>query len=155
MNEKKYDSPTTPGLKIDLRNYLIELVCLNVDKRLGPRFWQDSKYWGPKYRREIKGVFNLFSLIDIQDPIVQTATIHIVTKHNIKALVAKKTLERVVKLINKKIQQIKEERQQIAEKARIAIFNPRDNCHFIDCGDTNKLAKIKRIESGKETKIDQ
>lgn len=155
MHEKKYDSPTTPGLKVDLRNYLIELVCLNIDKNLGPKFWQDPKYWGPKYRREIKGVFNLFNLIDIQNPLIQTAIIHVITKYNIKALVAKKTLDRIVKLVDKRTRQIKEDRQKIADKAQTVIFNPRDNCHFIDCGDTNKLAKIKRIEqSGEKTKID-
>ncbi len=37
-----YASPTTPGLHIAFRDFIIELVCLNVNPKIGPRFWSDK-----------------------------------------------------------------------------------------------------------------
>jgi len=51
----KFDSLSTPGVKQDCSNYLVELVFLrqNYGKRLKPKFWQEVKYKF-RYKREIQ-----------------------------------------------------------------------------------------------------
>ncbi len=148
-NEKHpFLSPTTPGLYITFRAYLIELICLNVNKKIGPRFWRDMKYWNSKFRREIKGVSNLGKDLDLADTLIQTAIISVIKNHNIKSLTAKKTVQRTVKLTNRQIMQIKEQRQLLISKPHSDVVDSKKNALFVDTGDINKLAKIKAIENG-------
>lgn len=150
-NEKHpYKSPTTPELYVTFRNYIIELVCLNVNSKLGSRFWSDKKYWGPKYKREIRGVSNLSKELDFNDAVIQTALIEIIIQYNIKALVAKKTITKVVNLTKKHIIDIKEKRERLAKKQLTPMtIDDRKNSIFVDMGMRNKLAKIKELENDK------
>lgn len=141
-------SPSTPGLYIDFRNYIIELVCLNINPKLGARFWSDPKYWGPKYRREIKGITNLGKELDLTDTLTQTALIQIIKEYNIKALVAKKTVAKVVRLTNCRITQLKNQRKLLAEKQQSIEIDSQKNATFIDSGEKNILAKIREAENG-------
>lgn len=143
-----FKSPTTPGLFIAIRDYIIELVCLNVNPKIGPRFWSDSKYWGPKYRREIKGMANLVKELDLIDTLVQNALIQIIKEYNIKALVAKKTVTRIVKLTNHRVIQLKEQRKSLAKKQLQMPINTKKNAIFIDTGEKSVLAKIRETENG-------
>ncbi len=142
-------SPTTPGLFVTVRNYIIELVCLNLDPRIGPRFWSDPKYWGPKYRREVRGVANLGKELDLTDTLTQTALIQIIKEHNIKALIAKKIVARVVKLTNKRIIQLIEQRKLLAEKQQPRTeIDSQKNATFVDTGELNRVGRIRDIENG-------
>lgn len=141
-------SPTTPGLYITFRAYIIELICLNINHKLSPRFWSDPKYWGPKFRREVKGIHNIAQQLDITDTLTQTALIQIIKEHNIKALVAKKTVAKVVKLTNCRIIQLKNQRKSLTQKQQPAQINSQKNAIFVDTGDKTTLAKIKEVEGG-------
>lgn len=143
-----YASPTTPGLYIALRHYLIELVCLNTNQKIGPRFWSDPKYWGPKYRREMRGVANLGKELDLTDTLTQTAVIQIIKGYNIKALVAKKTLNRVVKLTRQRTKDLAEQRQSLARKEQPIEIDSKRNATFVDTGEKNTLTKIRQAENG-------
>jgi hypothetical protein len=101
MEEKNFTSPTTPGLMISFRAYLIETICLNQDKKLTPKFWNDEKYWGPKFRRECKGVANLYILLNLdkEDKRLQNIIIQQCKLLNIKSLSSKKVLEKLSKRV--------------------------------------------------------
>ncbi len=143
-----YASPTTPGLYVALRDYIIELVCLNVNQKIGPRFWSDQTYWAPKYRREIRGVANLGREIDLSDVITQTALIQVIREYRIKALVAKKTLQRVVRITNKRVVALKKQRVELSKKQQPVEINSQKNSTFVDTGKKNTIAKIREVENG-------
>lgn len=143
-----YASPTTPGLYVTLRDYIIELVCFNVNSKIGPRFWSDKGYWGPKYAREVRGVSNLGKELDLTDTITQTALIQVIKEYRIKALVAKKTQAKVVRWTRQRITHLIEQRKRLAKKQPQTPIDTKKNSTFIDTGQKNTLAKIREIESG-------
>ena len=59
MKKKKarFNSLSTPGLKQDLSNYLVELAFLRSNRgiKMPPKFWQNPRHKF-RYMREIKGV---------------------------------------------------------------------------------------------------
>lgn len=144
--EKLFDSPTTPGLSVDFRNYIIELVCLNMDRKLGPRFWKSNNYWTKKYPREIKGVSNLSKLLNFEDPLIQKLLIITIKDSWIKSLSAKKTLNTIVKKVN--VLYEKEMYKRSDEKIVMEIFSPEENARYVDSGNKNKLSLLKEIENG-------
>lgn len=141
-----YASPTTPGLYIALRDYIIELVCLNVNQKIGPRFWSDKSYWNSKYKREVKGIANLGKELDLTDTLTQTALVQIIKEYHIKALIAKKTVVRVIKLTNNRITQLKSQRESLAEKQHPIEIDSKKNATFVDLGSKTPLARAKEIE---------
>ncbi len=143
-----YVSPTTPGLYITFRAYIIELVCLNVNKKIGPRFWSDPKYWGPKFRREIKGVDNVIKLLKTMDSITQTAFVQVVQQHNIKSLSYKTTVEKVARNIYKRKTFLEKQRAELILKIPQSEVDVKKNSTFIDTGDKSVLAKIRESENG-------
>ena len=143
-----YASPTTPGLYIALRDYIIELVCLNTNSKIGPRFWSDQSYWAPKYRREVRGVANLGKELDLTDTLTQTALIQIIREYRIKALVAKKTKDKVVRYTRRRIEQLTEQRKSLAAKQPQAPIDFKKNATFVDTGEKTTLAKIREAENG-------
>ncbi len=143
-----YASPTTPGLYVTFRAYIIELVCLNVNKSIGPRFWSDKKYWGPKFRREVKGVDNVLNQIECSDALTQTAFVQIIKKHNIKSLTYKTTVKRVVRDICKRIIHLKQQRVNFSAKEPEPEINAKKNSTFVDTGTKGVLAKIRKAENG-------
>ena len=143
-----YASPTTPGLYVTFRNYIIELVCLNTNHKIGPRFWSEQGYWAPKYRREVRGVFNLSNVLDFTKPLTQTALVQIITEYRIKALIAKKTVDRVVRLTNKRITKLSEQREVLSKKHQQVDIDSKKNSTFIDTGKKNTLSKIREAENG-------
>lgn len=143
-----YESPTTPGLYITFRAYIIELICLNLSKKIGPRFWSDPKYWGPKFRREVKGVDNVLKALGIIDTITQTAFIQIIKEYNIKSLSYKTTVNRVIKYICIRRTDLDKQRAKLQEKPPQRIIDPKKNSTFIDVGEKNTLTKIREAENG-------
>jgi hypothetical protein len=144
--EKSFDSPTTPGLPIDFRNYVVELVCLNMDKKLGPRFWKSNNYWAKKYPREIKGISNLSKLTDFNNPLIQKLLIGIIKDGWIKSLSAKKTLNTIIKKLDILYKKEIEKRKISDEKIVVSIFSPEENARYVDTGTKNKLSILKDIE---------
>ena len=156
-DEKSYKSPTTPSLMVTFKDYVIELVCLNVRSSLSPRFWKDSKYWGPKYRREIKGVYNLRKQLgDFNDPTLRTAVINSVRKLNIKSLSAKKTIDRLAKTIRIEHANIIQHREQLVSRTQPQIQDvvehSRRNAGFVDVDKKTKIATLRKIENRGKTK---
>lgn len=143
-----YASPTTPGLYVALRDYIIELVCLNTNPKIGPRFWSDQGYWAPKYRREVRGVANLGAELDLTDTLTQTALVQIIKEYRIKALVAKKTKDRVVRLTRRRKQQLAEQRASLAKTQPTTPIDMKKNSTFVDTGAKSTLAKIREAENG-------
>lgn len=141
----KYKSPTTSDLEIEFNHYIIELICLNMNPKLGPRFWSDSEPydWGSKYRREIRGVHNLFQKLDnIDDPLLRNAIIEIIQQYKIKSLLAKKTVARVVKLVSARFN---------THKRKIKENQPppttiKENKQFTDTGKGSALGKLRELE---------
>jgi len=143
-----YASPTTPGLYVTFRDFIIELVCLNVNTKIGPRFWSDKKYWGPKYGREIRGMSNLGRDLDLGDTLVQVALIKVVKTNYIKALVSKKTVARVVRLTHKCYKELLDQRESLSKKKQPIKIDSKKNATFVDTGKRNVLAKIRDAENG-------
>ena len=143
-----YASPTTPGLYVTFRAYIIELICLNVNKKIGPRFWSDPKYWGPKFRREVKGVDNVLKQLEITDALIQTAFVQIVREHNIKSLTYKTTVNKVVRNIKQRKANLEKQRIKLIEKQPQQVINPKKNSTFVDTGERSILTKIREAENG-------
>ncbi len=144
-----YKSPTTPGLYVTFRAYIIELICLNVNKKIGPRFWSDKKYWGPKFRREVKGVDNILKQLGEIDALTQTALVKIVQEHNIKATTHKATINRIVKSVLQKRIDIQAARVGLSQKQQPStIIDTKKNSTFVDTGDKSALTKIREAENG-------
>lgn len=141
-------SPTTPGLYVTFRAYIIELICLNVNKSIGPRFWSDKKFWGPKFRREVKGVDNVLKILGKEDPLAQTAFVQIIKQHNIKSLLHKTTIQRVIKYITIRKADLITQRNKFQVEQPQTEIDPKKNATFIDTGDKNILAKIREAENG-------
>jgi hypothetical protein len=142
-----YASPTTPGLYVAFRDLIIELVCLNINSRIGPRFWSDKKYWSPKYRREIKGVSSLGKELDLTDILTQTALTEIIKEYRIKALVAHKTITRVIRLTRNRRANLVNKRMELAAKPQHEAIDTKKNSTFTDTGNKTILAKIRDMES--------
>lgn len=143
-----YASPTTPGLYITLRAYIIELMCLNINKKISPRFWSDKKYWGPKFRREVKGVANVFEQLDGIDTLTETALIYVITSYNIKSLLYKTTVKKVIKDTYKRKAYLEQQRIHLRQKKKHVEIDVKKNSIFVDTGRKGILAKIREVENG-------
>jgi len=149
-DKRPYESPTTPNLYVTVGDYIIELVCLNTNKKIGARFWSDKKYWGPKYRREVRGIANLKKELDLTDPIIQRALIEIIKTHNIKALVSNKTVAKVVKLTVSLAEDMKDKRLALSKTDTYIEIDEQKNSTFVTQKQKNRLSKIREIEHGKK-----
>lgn len=143
-----YASPTTPGLYVSFRNYVIELMCLNTNPKIGPRFWSDQGYWAPKYKREIRGVANLGKELDLLDTLIQTALVQIIKEYRIKALIAKKTKDRVVRFTRSRVTHLRKQRESLATKQPQTPIDSQKNATFVDTGEKTTLAKVREAENG-------
>lgn len=147
----KYKSPTTPGLEVTFNNYVIEIVCLNLDPKLIPRFWKNgNKYWQAKYRREIKGVHNLLKNFEsLEDVVLQRTIVDTVRKLNIQSMLAVKTVSKVVKAVKINYEQELNRRKQMALNTR--SHKPVSSSEFVNVGNQTKLAKIRAMKYGQKT----
>lgn len=145
-----YASPTTPGLYVTFRAYIIELICLNMNPKLGPRFWSDRKYWGPKFRREVKGVDNVVKQLDITNTLIQTALVQIIKNHNIKSLTYKTVAQRVVRSVEKRKADLEEQRIRFGKKQPPQAIDVKKNSTFVDTEEKSTLGKIREVEDGQK-----
>lgn len=146
----KYPSPTTPNLEVTFNNYIIELICLNMDRKLCARFWKyGNKYWQAKYRREIKGVHNLLKNFEsLEDVLLQRTIIDTVRRLDIRSILATKTVNKVAKAVKISYEQELNKRKEMALHAK--PHEPVSSSEFVDVGNKTKLAKIKAIRDGKK-----
>jgi hypothetical protein len=145
-----YASPTTPGLYVTFRAYIIELICLNINPKLGPRFWADPKKWGPKFRQEVKGVYNVAQQLDITDTLIQTALVQIIKNHNIKSLTYKTVAQRVVRSVKKRKADLEEQRIRFGRKQLPQAIDVKKNSTFVDAEEKSALGKIREVENGQK-----
>lgn len=143
-----YESPTTPGLHVTVRAYIIELICLNIDNKLGPRFWSDTRYWGPKFRRETKGVANICKQLDLDDKLIQTSLVQIIKERNVKSLTRKTTVNTVAKQTQKRKEELQDQRNNIQKNIPKQEIDTKKNSTFIDTGNKSVLAKVREMENG-------
>jgi len=146
----KFPSPTTQGLKVTFNNYLIELICLNMDRKLCARFWKyGNKYWKAKYRREIKGVHNLLKNFEsLEDALLRCVMINVLVALDIRSLSARKTVDKVVKAVKINYQQALDKRKEIISRTK--PHEQVSSSEFVDVGNETRLAKIKAIRDGKK-----
>lgn len=155
-NKKKdYKSPTTPGLQVNFYDFIVELVCLNMYPKLGPRFWSKSEYWKKKYSREIsigiKRLKETFEKWDFEDKIVKIVLVRSIKNTNIQSLLITKSreklLRRFVREHKKLIDEYKNNKQKEYQK-----FNTEKNSRFVDpLTNVGVFGKIRKIEKhGKE-----
>lgn len=148
-----YTSPTTPGLSVNFGQYLVELVCLNMEPNLGPRFWKDPKYWGKKFGREMHG-FSKFSKMyqeDIETPLRQQAIINAVRRVRNQSLLVNNTLERLDRAVQKEYSQLVAQREQMIAQSPVGPdVDPTEfasrNAKIVGAPTTNRLEKVRRIE---------
>ncbi len=143
-----FESPTTYGLYVTFRSYIIELICLNVNQKIGPRFWSDPKYWGPKFRREIKGVHNVLKALEDEDSLTQTAFVQIIKEYNVKSLSYKTTVKKVVKNVRQRMIDLKKQRTVLKAKPQQEEIDSKRNSTFVDTDEKSVLARIREIENG-------
>jgi len=153
-----FDSPTTPGLKIDFRNYVIELVCLNTRHHLPPRFWKQP-YWAKKYARECRGFAKFVKLHEDQicNPAYQQAVIDAIRSINCKSLLIESTLEKLDKAIEKAYENLLEmvstQSQQPKQIEDINRYMKDNSMIVVDGVDENsKFNKLRKIEKDVEQK---
>lgn len=139
MDKKQYISPTTPNLKVDLRSFIIELVCLNCDNRLGEYFWR-SDPWKDKFRREIAG-FKRWSSKHAdfnQNLNLQKAMIYAIKVTKCKSMLSNFTRNKLSKICNNIYNQYDHALQD---------FNSSDNRHIVRIEPDNKISKIREIDN--------
>ncbi|RLC89019.1 MAG: hypothetical protein DRJ03_00215 [Chloroflexi bacterium] len=96
----------------------------------------------------MRGVANLGAELDLTDTLTQTALVQIIKEYRIKALVAKKTKERVVRFTRRRRQHLVEQRASLATTQPVAPIDTKKNSTFVDTGEKNTLAKIREAENG-------
>ena len=154
-----YPSPTTPGLQIDFKNLVVELVCLNMQPKLGARFWVDRAYWRPKYGREIRGFQKCAKLREnLDDPVMQRAVIEAIKETRCMTLLNERNLSRLDRCVDRKHAEMVEQRRRLAESAPVNIPAEeymRRNTRLADVGGASRLKRILEIESGQEENADK
>lgn len=137
---KIFNSPSTKHLLIDFRAYIIELICLNIDKNLGERFWKE-KEWADKFRREIAGFSRFVKLYpDYKtDKMLQSSIIFGIQKIRCKSLLSNGTRNRLHAVVDNHYNQ---------SKIINVPIDPKQNARFISTGPKTKLTRIREIQNG-------
>lgn len=148
INKRSYESPTTNGLYITFEAYIIELICLNMDKKLQPKFWNDEKYWNKKFRRETRGVKKLktklgFLVGGIDDAYMRQSIINVIRNKNIKSLCRDKTVEYVCSHSLNEYKKILERiKNKIENQSKSIDIDKEKNSKFINFYKGNKLSRL-------------
>lgn len=113
----EYQSPTTPGLQINFRSYVVELVCLNMDPALPQRFWKDEP-WKGKFARECRGFAKLVAVHgDPDDPLIRKAIVTAIRNTRVKTMLTPSALKRLDPVVKRECERLRGERERLAAKA--------------------------------------
>lgn len=140
----KYLSPTTDGLLITFRAYLIELVCLNIDPNLSGKFWKEQ-WWANKFKREVRGVKRLADTLDFEDKVTRLAICRIIEDKHIKSLSAIKTTQTILNWIHRYRDKVIADNVELKSKT---LQRPKqENFEFTKIDVSTKWSKIKSLEN--------
>lgn len=149
MADKAYESPTTPGLMVTFRAYVVERMCLNVRPDLGPRFWKDRRYWQPKFVRESVAVARLLEHLDEDDPVVRRALIEVVDERRMRTLMTRNQ-HRDVRRVRAKHRQLLAQRETLAATAGEPVADVdgyvERNRSLPPTTQRNRLSRIEEVE---------
>ena len=149
MAVKDYESPTTPGLMVTYRAYVVERVCLNLRPDLGPRFWKDRKYWQPKFVRESVALSRLLRHFDENDPVVRRAVIAVVDERCIRTLMTRNQGGNV-KRVRAKHRELVAQRETLAATASEPVGDLEGyverNRTLSPTTQRNRLSRIREVE---------
>jgi hypothetical protein len=143
-----YTSPTTPGLAVDFKQYITELLCQNTSRAsLKPRFWKKHP-WGKKYGMEIMSVNRLIEQmeIDIEDPLWQKAILQAIEARRTRSLMSKRAKELFAKDARRRYKAIVE----APSGHSTTQIDQEKNARFVESGRQTKVGALRRIERGKE-----
>jgi hypothetical protein len=148
-----FESPTTKGLYVTIQAYIIELICLNMNNKLGPRFWRED-YWRKKFTREVRGVKLLLDeLSGATNPIFQKALFKAIKKIGCQSFLRGNTRTKIIKYTKGIYWDLKEERQRMVNNAstvKVSQDYMKHNAVLVTPPANNKLDKLRSIENGKE-----
>lgn len=151
-DEKTYASPTTPGLMVTFTNFLVELVCLNKQRRLPARFWKLPD-WHKRYANEIRGVLRWAKLHEdeLENPLYRKAVIAAMRWVQPLTMMSNRNHEKLDRRTAKEYRQLLEARDQMAAKAPPPVESPdkyaRDNSKVVVTGERTQLSLIQEIEA--------
>jgi hypothetical protein len=150
--EATYPSPTTPGMAVPFRSYVVELVCLNMNRCLGPRFWADHGYWAKKYARECRGYAKFAKLHaeKLSEPLYQKAVIAAVHWVQPGTLLTESNLTRLDKQIAVQYESLVQQHVALASSMGPAVVDHEQymqrNTKLVNVGEESRFGKIARIE---------
>ena len=158
MAAKDYESPTTPGLMVTFRVYMVERVCLNLRPDLGPRFWKDRKYWQPKFVRESVALSRLLRHFDENAPVVRRAVIEMVDERRMRTLMTRNQ-SGDMKRIRAKHRALVAQRETLAATATEPVGDLEGyverNRSLSPTTQRNRLSRIEEVERRGETNQEQ
>ena len=104
-----HSSKTTPGHDMKFETYIVEAICLNMNRKLSPYFWRvdvGGAYWKGKFQREIStGVKRLKQEIKpFPSGTQESLLIKAICYTQIKTLLNQKNVERVRRRYAKELQ---------------------------------------------------
>lgn len=151
-----YASPTTPGLMLPFRKYIVELVCLNMRRPLKPRFWADDPYWAKKFVRECRGFAKFAKLHEerLDDPVFQQAVIAAIRWVQPCTLLNEHNLTRLDKRVAVEHARLLKQAENLAVRA---ADRPADQDHdeymrrnkpLAKVGERTRFSRIRGIEGG-------
>ena len=142
-----HNSKTTPGHNMKFETYIVEAICLNMDKKLKPYFWRidiGGKYWKNKFQREISvGVKRLKERIKpfpigIQESLLIQAICHT----EVKTLLFQRNVEKVQRRYLKELQFHKEKKKQLSQDQTVTI----DHNEYMKRNATQRNSSNKLLE---------
>lgn len=155
MAANAYESPTTPGLMVTFRAYVVERVCLNLRPDLGPRFWKDKRYWEPKFVRESVALARLLEHLDENDPVARRALIEVVDERRMRTLMTRNQ-RWDIRRVRAKHRQLVAERESLAATAGEPVDDLEGyvvrNRSLSPTTQRNRLSRIEEVERRGEAK---
>lgn len=142
-----HNSKTTPGHDMKFETYIVEAICLNMDKKLKPYFWRmdiGGNYWKGKFQREISvGIKRLKSQIQ---PFAygpqENLLIKAICYTEVKTLLNQKNIEKIKRRYAKELKIHEEKRKQLSTDQTTTI----DHEEYMKRNATQRSSSNKLLE---------
>lgn len=151
MIDKPYQSPSTPGLAVAFKDFVVEMVCLNSRRDLTPRFWSVNGYWRRRYATESRA-FQRFAKghDDLDDPLTQRAIIDVVRERGLRTLLVK---DRALQYLDRQIRDrraeiVKGAEASAAKDVKVAEGYMERNAAITSEPQRSRVDRLRGIESG-------